>query len=215
MAEAEGQAKRSENSEEQAGPANAEGSQAALETEQPAEVETLRHELAQQQELAKRHLDGWKRAAADLENYRKRVEKEQADLIKFGHAALVARLLSILDDLERAFQTMPAPLTSLTWIDGIALIDRKLRLLLEGEGLGEIEAVGKTFDPAAHQAVLQEETDACPDGQVMAVLQRGYTLHERLLRPAMVKVARQVAIGQSAEAQPGGTVSVEPETEIK
>ena len=120
-------------------------------------VDALQQELEKQKELAKRHLDGWKRAAADLENYRKRVEKEHAELVRFGHAALMMQLLPVLDDLERAFQTLPAGLSSFTWIEGLALIDRKLRVALESQGLKEIEAFGKPFDPLAHEAVLQQE----------------------------------------------------------
>jgi molecular chaperone GrpE len=181
-------------------------------------VDTLRQDLEKQKELAKRHLDGWKRAAADLENYRKRVEKEQAELVRFGHAALISQLLPVLDDLERAFQTLPAGLDGFTWIEGLALIDRKLRLVLESQGLKEIEAVGKPFDPLVHEAVLQQESTTYPDGQVIAILQRGYRLHERVLRSAMVRVARNAESGTTAAAgtgQPGSDEPGKDETEHK
>jgi molecular chaperone GrpE len=181
-------------------------------------ADALQQELEKQKELAKRHLDGWKRAAADLENYRKRVEKEHAELVRFGHAALIMQLLSVLDDLERAFQTLPAGLSSFTWIEGLALIDRKLRVALESQGLKEIEAFGKPFDPLAHEAVLQQESTAYPDGQVIATLQKGYRLHERVLRPAMVQVARNAEHSTTAAAgtgQPGSDEPKEDETESK
>jgi len=155
-----------------------------------ADVEALRQELDKQTKLAKYHLDQWKRTAADLENYRKRVEREREELRKFSLATLITELLPILDDFERAFQTLPATLSSLTWIDGVALIDRKLRVILERHGLKEIDALGKQFDPMFHEAVLQEENSAYPDGHVIAVLQKGYMLHDKVLRPAMVKIAR-------------------------
>lgn len=174
------------------------------------DAKTLQQEVERHKEQAKRNLDGWKRAAADLENYRKRVEKEQAELVKFSNAALITKLLSVLDDLERAFQTCPAELSRLTWIEGLLLIDRKLRLLLESQGLSEIEALGKPFDPILHEAVLEEQTDKHADGQVMAVLQRGYKLHERVLRPAMVKVARNL---QGSISQQSGEPAASPRAE--
>lgn len=166
----------------------------------PVDVEALRQEIQKQKQLANYHLDQWKRTAADLENYRKRVEKEREELVKFGQAAFITRLLPVLDDFDRAFQTLPAELNTLTWIEGLALIDRKLHLVLEQQGLKEIDALGKQFDPALHQAVLQEDNNAYPDGQVIAVLQKGYTLHDRVLRPAMVKVARNTHSDQTTEA---------------
>jgi len=154
------------------------------------DIEALQRELEEQRDLAKHRLDQWKRAAADLENYRKRVQKEREEWVKFGHAALIGRLLPTLDDFERALQSLPAALSQLTWTQGVGLIGHKLRLALEQHGLKEIKALGKPFDPTRHEAILQEENDACPDGQVLAVLQRGYMLHDRVLRPAMVKVAK-------------------------
>jgi molecular chaperone GrpE len=181
-------------------------------------VDALQQELEKQKELAKRHLDGWKRAAADMENYRKRVEREQAELARFGHAVLLMRLLPVLDDLERAFQTLPTELNGFTWVEGLALIDRKLRVALESQGLQEIEAVGKPFDPLLHEAVLQQESTTHPDGQVIATLQKGYKLHERVLRPAMVQVARNAKNSTTAAAgtsQPGSDESKEDRTESK
>jgi molecular chaperone GrpE len=111
---------------------------------------------------------------------------------------MIVHLLPILDDLERAFQTAPFPLSTLTWTEGLALIDRKLQLVLQQQGLKEIEAVGHPFDPSRHQALLEEQTTAYPDGHVTAVLQKGYMLDDRVLRPAMVKVARNAQGGPTA-----------------
>ena len=112
-------------------------------------------------------------------------------------------LLPVLDDFERALLTCPGPCYRLTWTEGVALIDRKLRILLEQQGLKEIEALGKPFDPAAHEALLEEETAAYPEGHVTAVIQKGYKLHDRVLRPAVVKVAKQqTAPAASIEAKP-------------
>jgi len=162
----------------------------ATEAKVTAEAETVRKELEQQRQRAEHNLDQWRRAEADLQNFRKRVEKDRSELVKFGTAGLMRALLPTLDDLERALQTCPEACHRLTWTEGMLLIEHKLHLTLQQEGLKEIEALGKPFDPAMHEALLEEETVAYPDGHVSAVLQKGYMLHDRVLRPAMVQVAR-------------------------
>jgi len=169
---------------------NSEAVDTTEERAEPVAVEVLQQEIENLKEQSKYHLDQWKRAAANLENYRKHVEKERGELLQLGQATLIAQLLPVLDDLERAFLTLPTSLRSFTWTEGIALIERKLDVILERHGLKEIEALGKPFDPALHQSVLQEETTAYPDGHVAAILQKGYMLHDKVLRPALVKIAR-------------------------
>ncbi len=137
------------------------------------------------------YLDSWQRARADLSNYRKRTEKENSEFAKFANSTLIARLLPVLDDFDRAFQTIPDNLRGLTWIDGIVLIARKMNAVLDAEGLKPIEALNKPFDPNIHEAVIHEETDQAEDGAVIAELQKGYKLGDRVLRPTMVKVAKK------------------------
>jgi molecular chaperone GrpE len=158
------------------------------------ELDTLKKQLEEEKQKAAENLAGWQRAAADFANYRKRAEQEKNELIKYANANLLLKILPILDDFERAMQTMPNDrLAQLTWVDGIFLIERKLRAVLESEGLQPIPALGQSFDPAYHEAVLQEETpEASQDGKVLAELQKGYKLNERVLRPTMVKVGRKV-----------------------
>jgi molecular chaperone GrpE len=177
---------------------------AELEAETAAvDVEALRQEIEELKVKSAHHLDQWKRTAANLENYRKRVEKERGELLALGQATLMAQLLPVRDDLERALQTVPAELCDLTWIDGVALIERKLGMLFQQNGLEQIDALAKPFDPALHQSVLQEETTQYPDGQVIAVLQKGYRLGDKILRPAMVKIARNPqAEASTAEEKP-------------
>ena len=158
--------------------------------EQPPDVAALREEIEKLEVQSQHNLDQWKRTAANLENYRKRAAKERGELLKLGQATLIAQLLPTLDDLERAFLTLPTDLRGMTWIDGLTLIERKMEMLLEQFGLKEIEALGTPFDPALHQSILQEQTQEHPDGQVLSVLQKGYTLNDKVLRPAMVKIAR-------------------------
>jgi molecular chaperone GrpE len=159
--------------------------------ELPEEATELKKLLLQERDKSTGYLDSWRRAAADLANYKKRIEKENAEYAKFANVALIARLLPVLDDFDRAFQTIPSNLRDLTWIDGIALIARKMAALLEAEGLKPIEALNKPFDPNIHEAVIHEESDAQEEGTVIAELQKGYKLKDRVIRPTMVKVAKK------------------------
>ena len=174
------------------------------ETKQPEENQTqttnvsdgedpaaLKQQLEQERARSAEYLDSWRRAAADMSNYKKRAEKENNELAKFANSTLIARLLPVLDDLDRAFQTVPADLRGLTWVDGVNLISRKLRAILEAEGLKPIDALNKPFDPNFHEAVIHEETDRSEEGLVIGELQKGYLLNERVLRPTMVKVSKQ------------------------
>ncbi len=194
---------------------NSDSVDTAEERAEPVDVEALQQEIEDLKEQSKHHLDQWKRAAANLENYRKRVEKERGELLQLGQATLIAQLLPVLDDLERAFLTLPPSLRSFTWTEGMALIERKLDVILERHGLKEIEALGKPFAPMLHQSILQEETTAYPDGHVTAILQKGYMLHDKVLRPAIVKIARNKGSEEvSSEAEQTEAGAAE-ETEAK
>jgi molecular chaperone GrpE len=151
------------------------------------DVESLTKALAEEKEKAERYLANWQRAQADLINFKKRSEQEKAEITKFANAMLVMSLLPILDDFERALNNVSSKLVGFTWVDGIRLIHRKLQAVLESHGLSQIEALGKTFDPALHEAALEEEGE---EGKIIEELQKGYKLHDRVLRPAMVKVGK-------------------------
>jgi molecular chaperone GrpE len=161
----------------------------------PDDFEALKKQLEDEQKKSAENLAGWQRAAADFANYRKRAEQEKNDLVKFGNAALILKVLPVLDDFERAVATLPnGKLAELTWVEGVLLIQRKLQAILEAEGLKPMAVVGEDFDPTKHEAVLQEEvTDPALDGKVLAELQKGYTLHDKVIRPALVKVGRKSA----------------------
>jgi len=103
---------------------------------------------------------------------------------------LVTELLPILDNFDRALATMPEEVRSLPWTEGLLLVDRHLRGTLEKQGLKPIEAVGSRFDPTMHEAIIQEESADHEDDQVIAELQRGYLMHDRVIRPSLVKVAK-------------------------
>lgn len=154
---------------------------------QEEDIESVTRALNEEKEKAEKYLANWQRAEADLINFKKRSEQEKAEIIKFANAMLVMSLLPILDDFERALDNVSIKLAGFTWVDGIRLIQRKLQAVLESQGLSQIEALGNDFDPAVHEAVLSE---AGEEGKVIEELQKGYKFHERVLRPAMVKVGK-------------------------
>ncbi len=161
-------------------------------SEKPAledmDIEQLRAELEASRARADENLRHWQRTQADFMNYRRRAEQERADIVKYAESQLILELLSALDDFDRAMETMPRDLTKFTWVQGIVLIDRKIRSILERHGLTPIEALGKEFDPYYHEAVMREDGEAGEHTMVVAELQKGYKLHDRVLRPALVKV---------------------------
>jgi molecular chaperone GrpE len=127
------------------------------------------------------------RTAADFDNYRKRVDRERRDLAEYTASEVLTELLPIIDNLERALQAAPPddPLRK-----GVELIHRQMLDMLRKRGVRPIEALGADFDPNFHQAVIHEESSQHREGEVIEELQRGYLVGERLLRPAMVKVAK-------------------------
>ena len=156
-----------------------------------SDPEALKKLLDDERAKSAEYLDSWRRAAADLSNYRKQTERQISELTKTANSFLILRLLPILDDLDRAEVTIPDNLRELTWIDGVMIIARKMRAILEAEGVTPIDALNKPFDPNWHEAVIHEETDKFEDGVVMVELQKGYKVGERVLRPTLVKVAKR------------------------
>jgi len=129
------------------------------------------------------------RTAAEFDNYRKRVDRERREQSESAAAGLLVEILPVVDNLERALQAPSGP-EAAGYRAGVELILRQLVDMLRKRGVTPIEALGADFDPRFHQAVSQETSDAHRDGEVMEELQRGYMLGDRLLRPAMVKVAK-------------------------
>ncbi len=156
-------------------------------TELAARIEELERELAETREKSEQHLYNWQRSAADFANFKRRTDEERALQAQFSTAVLINRLLGVLDDFDRALENAPDVPDS--WLEGIRLVDRKLRSVLESEGVSAIEAIGLQFDPNLHEAVVHEDTADYPDNQVIGELQRGYRLHDRVIRPSLVRVA--------------------------
>jgi molecular chaperone GrpE len=144
--------------------------------------------LATSREQADEHLRSWQRAAADFSNYKRRTEEDRRVADLFANAVLLGRLLAVLDDFDRALDNVPEDAHE-SWVEGVRLVERKLRGVLEAEGVTPIEAIGQPFDPNLHEAVVHEETAEAPDNTVIGEVQKGYLLHERVLRPSLVRVA--------------------------
>jgi molecular chaperone GrpE len=151
------------------------------------DIDSLKKSLEEEKAKAERYLNNWRRAEADFDNYRKRVEQERNEMDRFANTVLILNLLPVLDDLERAFNSLPAKLSQLTWIDGIRIIYHKLQATLQARGLSDIKTMGENFDPTVHEAVGQGEGE---EGKVIEELQKGYKLHDRVVRPALVVVGK-------------------------
>ena len=151
-------------------------------------IEQLERELAEVRAKNEEHLYNWQRSAADFANFKRRTDEERATVGQFSNAILIGKLLAVMDDFDRALENVP-PDAHEGWIEGVKLVDRKLRGVLESEGLSPIEALGQPFDPNLHEAVVHEPTADYPDNQVIGELQRGYRLHDRVIRPSLVRVA--------------------------
>lgn len=157
------------------------------EVEQVEDLESLKKALEEAKEQAEKYLANWQRAEADFINYKRRSEQERAEMASFANATLITDLLPVLDDLERALENVSDGFDGPTWVEGIRLVYRKLKAVLEDRGLLEIEAEGKEFDPNLHEAVMCVEGE---EGKVCEEIQKGYKLRDRLLRPSMVKVGK-------------------------
>ena len=153
---------------------------------------------------AEDYLNQLRRARADYANYKRRIEQERKELLRYGSAGLMTKLLPVLDDFERAFQTLPRGLDRLTWSEGIALIHRKLQILLQSEGLESVDVAGQQFNPAFHEAISYEEREDLEDGAIIAEVQKGYKLGERVLRPSLVRVAKHTEAAEETPAQESG-----------
>jgi molecular chaperone GrpE len=154
------------------------------------ELEGLRDVLAHARAQADEYLDGWQRARAEFANYKKRVEREQAQVYQTAAGAVIKHFLGVLDDLERALKNRPQSGDGVVWAEGIELVYRKLVSFLESEGVTPMQIDGQMFDPNLHEAILSEDSDQHESGQIIEALQQGYLLGEKVLRPARVRVAK-------------------------
>jgi molecular chaperone GrpE len=155
-----------------------------------AQIDELRERVERAEREATENRAAWQRSAADFSNYRRRTEQQREEELGLANEGLLMKLLAVVDDLDRAVAHVPPELLGSPWVEGINAIDRKLRSLLDSEGVTPIDVVGSPFDPRLHEAVMHEETVDLPDEHVTRELQRGYRVRDRVLRPALVAVAK-------------------------
>lgn len=154
-----------------------------------AETQPLEAQLEEARRKADEYLSGWKRALAEFDNYRKRAEKEREEIFQNATIETLRRLLPVIDDFERALGSISAEQAEDETLKGFVLIHRKLISLLESANLTQLDPMGQAFDPTRHEAIGQEPSSEVASGHVCAVLQKGYLYGERVIRPALVRVA--------------------------
>jgi molecular chaperone GrpE len=150
----------------------------------------LLNKLAEVQESSDKNYDRYVRAQAEMENLKKRFQKEKEDLIKFSNESLIKQILPVMDNLEKALSHAEEGNSIQSLREGLELTLKGLKDTLEKAGLEEIKAIGEPFDPNFHEAVGEKESDGVAAGVVLEEYQRGYRLNERLIRPAMVVVSK-------------------------
>lgn len=153
------------------------------------EVQVLRQQLTEAQVEARENYERFLRERAELENFKRRMQREKADALRFATEPLIRELLPVVDNLERAVEHATADGQSL--LDGVRLVLKSLVDVLDRHGVKRIDAVGESFDPSRHEAMAQVESTEHEPNQVVEQHHRGYVLHDRLLRPALVTVSRR------------------------
>lgn len=146
------------------------------------EAEKIKHEIDSLN-------DKYLRLNAEFQNYKRRVEKEKTDIVKYGTERIMTELLPVIDNFSRAMQMGAGENADTKFVEGLGMIQKSLEEFLQKNGVKKIEAIGESFDPQKHHAVMTEEKDGCEPDTVIDVLQEGYTLNERVIRPSMVKVS--------------------------
>jgi molecular chaperone GrpE len=159
-------------------------------------ISSMEAKIAELESAVAETKDRYLRSAADFENFKKRARQQQLDTIQHASADLIARLLPALDDLHKALDHKPADVDE-SWVKGLELSVRKLEEALGAHGLEPIESVGVPFDPKLHEAIGYEESTEHPEDTVTSELRRGYRIRDRVVRPALVKLARQPEVPAS------------------
>ncbi len=153
------------------------------------QLEELRTSLEEMEAKKEEYLDGWQRSRAEFANYKKRILREQAEIHQAARGEIIKLYLDIADDLERALDKKPDSGDGDIWAAGIEIIYQKLMNRLESEGIRPMDALGQEFDPNIHEAIMKEESEEHESGQIIEVMQAGYWLGDKVLRPAQVRVA--------------------------
>jgi len=153
-------------------------------------IQTAEDELEKMKQELDQKNDMMLRIAAELDNYKKRVAKERESLIKYAAQEIIQELLPILDNFERAVESASKSNDFDSFFEGVKLVSKQIYDILEKRGVKQIDALGKTFDPNFHEAVMQINSDDYPINVVAQELQRGYILNDRVIRPSMVAVSK-------------------------
>ena len=176
--------------------------------EQESELDVLSAQLQEAQAQAAEYLDGWQRARAEFANYRRREEQQRQQLRDTIKGQVLGDLLPVMDDLDRAFQAVPADVCETAWVKGLSMVGDKLQSVLSKAGVEALSIQpGDAFDPRFHQAVFHGPSADYGEGQIVEVFQRGYVLGDMVLRPAMVYVSSgtpPVESTPAAEDAPAG-----------
>jgi molecular chaperone GrpE len=155
-----------------------------------AQIETLTAELDVARTTSDEYLGALQRERAEFQNFKRRTNEERMRDLGLAGEDLIRKVLALADDFDRAIEARPASIADDPWFEGIAAIDRKLRLLLESEGVTAIDAApGRPFDPREHEAIANVPDAVRPEGEIVEEIRRGYRLRERVIRPALVAVA--------------------------
>jgi len=155
-----------------------------------AQIETLTVERDAALQTGDDYLGALQRERAEFQNFKRRTTEERMRDLGLAAEDLIRKVLTLADDFDRAIEARPASIAEDPWFDGIAAIDRKLRTLLESEGVTSIDASpGRQFDPREHEAIVNVPDTDRPDGQIVDEIRRGYRLRDRVIRPALVAVA--------------------------
>lgn len=150
----------------------------------------LGKELEECHKLCEEYLNGWKRAKADLINYKKEESQHLAEIGKYARQNFIYQLLPMLDNLDLTVKHMPAELMENNNVKGLLMIKTQLEDLLKANGVAAVESAGKNFDPNLHEVIQAVEDKDCPSGTIIEEVQKGYMIEGNLLRPAKVKVAK-------------------------
>ena len=157
---------------------------------QQSEVDSLKEQLKEKERVIEETKNKLLRALADFDNFKKRINLEKDDLIRFSNEVLIKELLPIIDNFEKALESMQKAKIQEEVTKGLALIKRQVEDTFTKFGVKEIEAVSKPYDPNYHEAILTKESDK-EEGVILEEVQKGYTIHEKLLRPSMVIVSKK------------------------
>ncbi len=150
----------------------------------------LKEELEKIQQQSAENSDGWQRERADFANYKKRIQRDYELERRNITGGLIKKFLPVLDDFERALKNRPGDNEGAAWADGMELVLKKFQAILDSEGIKRIEAENMEFDPNFHEAITYEESPDHGSGQIIEILQQGYYIDDRVLRPAVVRVAK-------------------------